>query len=166
MKRRILLLDATAERYHLETHRVETLPHDEREDYFTLHGEALCQYLLRRDPASLVIARGPMAFLAGNKATVGYLSPLTGVPHYSFVGGRAAAQLYNLDLDAILLTGTASAGIYVVLSGRAPSLQVDYHSSDGLPSGQRAAFYHLVEAELGGDAEAGSVLTLGEGALH
>ncbi|MFN2230987.1 MAG: aldehyde ferredoxin oxidoreductase N-terminal domain-containing protein [Anaerolineae bacterium] len=166
MKRRILLLDAAAERYHLETHRVETLPHDEREDYFTLHGEALCQYLLRRDPASLVIARGPMAFLAGNKATVGYLSPLTGVPHYSFVGGRAAAQLYNLDLDAILLTGTASAGIYVVLSGRAPSLQVDYHSSDGLPSGQRAAFYHLVEAELGGDAEAGSVLTLGEGALH
>jgi aldehyde:ferredoxin oxidoreductase len=166
MKRRILILDAAGQSHHLETLRVETLPHDEREDYFTLQGEALCQYLLRRAPSSLAIARGPMAYLAGNKATVGYLSPLTGVPHYSFVGGRAASQLFDLGLDAILLTGTAPAGTYAVLSGRAPSLQVDYRSSDGLPSGQRAATYHLVKAELGGDAEAGSVLAVGEGALH
>jgi aldehyde:ferredoxin oxidoreductase len=166
MKRRILILDAATERYRLETLRVETLPHDEREDYLTLHGEALCQYLLRRDPSSLALARGPMVYLAGNKATVGYLSPLTGVPHYSFVGGRAAAQLYNLGLDAILLAGTASGTAYAVLSGRAPALQVTYRSSDSLPSGQRAAFYHLVETELGGDAEAGSILTVGEGALY
>ena len=166
MKRRILLLDPARESYRLETLRVATAPHDGREDYFTFHGEALCQYLLRRDASSLVIARGPMAFLAGNKATVGYLSPLTGVPHYSFVGGRAAAQLFALGLDAIVLAGASLSAGYVVLAGRAPSLQVSYRGSDALPSGQRAAFYHLVEAELAGAAEAGSVLTLGEGALH
>jgi hypothetical protein len=49
----------------------------------------------------LVIARGPLPFLSGNKATVGYISPLTQVPHYNFVGGRAAAQLLNLGLDVI-----------------------------------------------------------------
>jgi aldehyde:ferredoxin oxidoreductase len=108
MKRRILILDPAGRSYRLETLRVETLSHDGREDYFTLHGEALCQYLLRREPSSLVIARGPMAYLAGNKATVGYLSPLTGVPHYSFVGGRGAAQLYNLGLDAVLPSTVSS----------------------------------------------------------
>ena len=59
--------------------------------------------MLRRDPSCMVIARGPMPFLAGNKATVGYLSPLTGLPHYSFVGGRAAAQLFDLGLDGLSL---------------------------------------------------------------
>ncbi len=166
MKRRILLLDPAGARYRLETLRVDTAPHDEREDYFTLHGEALCQYLLRRDPSWLVIARGPMAFLAGNKATVGYLSPLTGVPHYSFVGGRAAAQLFALGLDAIVLAGTSPSDRSIVLSGRAPSLQLSCRGSDDLPPGQRAAFYHLVETELAGAAEAGSVFTVGEGALH
>jgi aldehyde:ferredoxin oxidoreductase len=166
MKRRLLLLDAARQRYRLETLRVETLAHDEREDYFTLHGEALCQYLLRRDPSALVIARGPLAYLAGNKATVGYLSPLTGVPHYSFVGGRAAAQLFHLGLEAIVLAGARSSQAYVVVSRRAPALQIEYRASDDLPTGQRAAFYHLVEAELGGEAEAGSVFTIGEGALH
>jgi aldehyde:ferredoxin oxidoreductase len=166
MKRRILILNPAGQSHRLETLRVEAAPHDEREDYFSFHGEALCQYLLRRDPSCLVIARGPMAFLAGNKATVGYLSLLTGVPHYSFVGGRGAAQLFSLGLDAIVLAGASPSGAYAVLSGRAPSLKVDYRSSDDLPSGQRAAFYHLVEAELGETAEAGSVFTVGEGALH
>lgn len=166
MKRRILFLDPAAASYRLETLRVETAPHDEREDYFTFHGEALCQYLLQRDPSWLVIARGPMAFLAGNKATVGYLSPLTGVPHYSFVGGRAAAQLFALGLDAIVLAGSSPSDRSIVLSGRAPSLQLSFRDSDGLPSGQRAAFYHLVTSELDGSAETGSVLTLGDGALH
>jgi len=46
MKRRILILDPAGQSYRLETLRVGTAPHDEREDYFTLHGEALCQYLL------------------------------------------------------------------------------------------------------------------------
>ncbi|MBN1641163.1 MAG: hypothetical protein JXA09_08000 [Anaerolineae bacterium] len=166
MNRRLLLLDPERHAYRLETLRVETLPHDEREAYLTLHGEALCQYLLRRDPASLVIARGPFAFLAGNKATVGYLSPLTGVPHYSFVGGRAAAQLFSLGLDAIVFAGGGDSRTVVTVSGRAPDLEVGYARDLDLPDGQRAAFYALVAAALDGDAERGSVFTVGEGALH
>ena len=166
MKRRLLILDATKQSFRLETLRTETLSHDAQQAYLTLHGEALCQYLLRRDPQWVIVARGPFAFLAGNKATVGYLSPLTGVPHYSFVGGRAAAQLLNLGLDAIVLTGEAETEAYVVLSGRAPALQVAFKPADSLPGGQRAAFYHLVGTELDGDAEQGSVFTIGEGAHH
>ncbi|HUV88575.1 MAG TPA: aldehyde ferredoxin oxidoreductase C-terminal domain-containing protein [Anaerolineae bacterium] len=101
MNRRLLLINSAARRWRLETLPVETLNKDPREDYLVLSGETLCQYLLRRDAGALVIARGPLPFLSGNKATVGYVSPLTGVPHYSLVGGRAAAQLFNLGLDAI-----------------------------------------------------------------
>jgi len=101
MNRRLLLIDPATRRWRLETLPVETLNKDPREDYLVLSGETLCQYLLRRDAGTLVIARGPLPFLSGNKATVGYVSPLTGVPHYSLVGGRAAAQLLNLGLDAI-----------------------------------------------------------------
>jgi aldehyde:ferredoxin oxidoreductase len=101
MNRRILVVDPSTEHWRLETLHVETLEKDPREDYLVLSGETLCQYLLRRAPDALVIARGPLAFLSGNQASVGYVSPLTGVPHYSFVGGRAAAQVFNLGLDAI-----------------------------------------------------------------
>ena len=166
MKRRLLMIDTGRQSWRLETLRVETLAHDEREEYLTLHGEALCQYILRRDPSALIVARGPMAFLAGNKATVGYLSPLTGVPHYSFVGGQAAAQLLNLGLDAIVLAGEAQVEHYLVISGRAPDLDVQFKAAGALPGGQRAAFYHLLEAELAGNAGAGSVFCLGEGARH
>lgn len=166
MKRRLLTIHADRSSYTLETLTVESLPRDAREEYLTLHGESLCQYLLRRDPASLIVARGPFAFLAGNKATVGYLSPLTGLPHYSFVGGRAAAQLFNLGLDAIVFAGGGPSDQYVVVSGRAPDLEVQFRAATDLPQGQRAAFYALIERELAGDAERGSVFTLGEGAAH
>ncbi|MFN2228816.1 MAG: hypothetical protein ACK2VA_03510, partial [Anaerolineae bacterium] len=95
MNRRLLLINSVAQSWRLETLNTEMLK-DPHEDYLVLSGEALCQYLLRRDYDALIIARGPMPFLSGNKASVGYVSPLTGVPHYSFVGGRAAAQLLNL----------------------------------------------------------------------
>lgn len=52
--------------------------------------------MLREDADTLVIARGPMPFLSGNKTMVGYISPLTGLPHYSAVGGRSFAELLNL----------------------------------------------------------------------
>jgi aldehyde:ferredoxin oxidoreductase len=167
MHRRLLLIDSAARRWRLETLQIETLDKDSREDYFVLSGEALCQYLLRRDRGVLVIARGPMPFLSGNKASVGYVSPLTGVPHYSFVGGRAAAQLLNLGLDAICLQGAQAdlpLSYYLVVSGRAPNLTVEFKPSDALPSGQREAYYWLLERELGSDTHAGSILTLGEGA--
>ena len=80
MKRRLLVIDAAAERWRLESLQVETLEKAPREDYFVLSGETLGQYLLRRDPGALIIARGPLPFLSGNKATVAYVSPLTGVP--------------------------------------------------------------------------------------
>jgi aldehyde:ferredoxin oxidoreductase len=166
MKRRLLIIDADQQSSRLETLRVETLPHDEREAYLTLHGEALCQYLLRREPSSLIFARGPLAFLAGNKTTVGYISPLTDVPHYSFVGGRAAAQLFDLGLDAIVLLPGGHPDHYIVVSGRAPNLDVRFRNAGDLPSGQRGAYYHLVATELDGTAESGSVFTLGDGAHH
>ncbi|MBC7250874.1 MAG: hypothetical protein H5T62_11380 [Anaerolineae bacterium] len=172
MYRRVLLINPAARSWRLETFRVETLEKDPREDYFVLSGEALCQYLLRRDPGALVIARGPMPFISGNKASVGYVSPLTGLPHYSFVGGRAAAQLLNLGLDAICFQSAsqqigqsrASNPPIVVVSNRAPDLSVEFKPADELPAGQRSAFYWLLERELSGDRHAGSIFTLGEGA--
>ena len=171
MKRRVLVIDSAAERWRLWSLQVEALQKDPREDYFLLSGEALCQYILRRDPGGLVIARGPLAFLSGNKASLGYISPLTSVPHYSFVGGRAAAQLLNLGLDAIWFQGSGqpeadppAASSYVVVSGRAPDLEVEFKPAGDLPGGQRSAFYWLLERELAGDAHSGSIFTLGEGA--
>jgi aldehyde:ferredoxin oxidoreductase len=167
--RRLLLVDASSQKWRLETLHVEALDKDPREDYFVLSGETLCQCLLRRDPGALIIARGPMPFISGNKASVGYVSPLTGVPHYSFVGGRAGAQLLNLGLDAICFE-SASRQIsnfqppIITFSGRAPNLVVEFKSADALPKGQRSAYYWLLEQELGGDTHAGSVFTLGEGA--
>jgi aldehyde:ferredoxin oxidoreductase len=176
MNRRLLLVDPATGRWRLETLQVETLEKDPREDYFVLSGETLCQYLLRRDPGALVIARGPMPFLSGNKASVGYVSPMTGLPHYSFVGGRAAAQLLALGLDAICFQANQRIGKsanrqasksvrpYIVISGRAPGLTVEFKSPDDLPAGQRSAFYWLLERELEGDRHAGTIFTLGEGA--
>ena len=170
MNRRLLLIDPAAGRWRLETLQVETLEKDPREDYFVLSGETLCQYLLRRDPGALVIARGPLPFLSGNKVSVGYVSPLTGVPHYSFVGGRAAAQLLNLGLDAICLHSPTLPHSHtdpfpiIVISGRAPNLTVIFKPAAELPTGQRSGFYWLVERELCGDKHAGSIFTLGEAA--
>jgi aldehyde:ferredoxin oxidoreductase len=175
MKRRILQIEVHAKNWRLETLPVESVEHDPREDYFVLSGETLCQYLLRRDSDALVIARGPMPFLSGNKASVGYISPLTGLPHYSFVGGRAAAQLLNLGLDGIcfgkpgFLEKPGLPGVprfYLVISGRAPNLCVEFKPADEIPPGQRSAYYWLVERELGGRRYSGSVFTLGEAAFH
>jgi aldehyde:ferredoxin oxidoreductase len=166
MNRRLLHIDPIARRWRLEMLNVETLQKDPREDYFALSGETLCQYLLRRNQKALAVARGPMPFLSGNKATVGYISPLTAVPHYSFVGGRAAAQLLNLGLDAICFQDarTPVSSSYIVVSGRAPNLAVEFKPSEALPSGQRSAYYWLLEQELDGDTHSGSIFTLGEGA--
>ena len=170
MHRRLLFIDPTTQHWWLETLRVETPEQGPREDYFVLSGETLCQYLLRRDRDALIIARGPMPFLSGNKASVGYVSPLTGVPHYSFVGGRAAAQLVNLGLDAICFRSTnpptdQPAGPPVVtIAGRAPNLTVAFKPADDLPRGQRSAFYWLIDRELNGDSHSGSIFTVGEGA--
>ena len=103
--RRLLILDAKKQRYRLRLLHPATLDKDPRAEYFLLSGEALCHYLLHQDPDALVIARGPLPFLSGNKTTVGYISPLTGMPHYSFVGGRGFAELLNLGLDAVVLSG-------------------------------------------------------------
>jgi aldehyde:ferredoxin oxidoreductase len=151
----------------METLAVESLEKDPREEYLVLSGEPLCQYLLRRAPDSLIIARGPTPFLTGNKATVGYISPLTGLPHYSYFGGRVAAQLFYLDIDAIALRTShhSSTNLPIItVSGRGPSMDLEFKARDGLPSGQRGAFHWLVEQELGGSPQSGSVITLGDGA--
>jgi hypothetical protein len=168
VERRILRIEPAAHRWQLETFAVESLEKDPREEYLVLSGEPLCQYLLRRDPDALIIARGPTPFLTGNKATVGYISPLTGLPHYSYVGGRVAVQLFNLGLDAIAFESPHPASTnlpIIIVSGRAPSLALEFKEQNGLPSGQRGAFYWLVEKELNGDAQSGSALTLGDGAF-
>ena len=167
MERRILRIEPAALRWQVEMLQVESLEKDPREEYLVLSGEPLCQYLLRRDPDALIIARGPTPFLTGNKATVGYISPLTGLPHYSYVGGRVAAQLFNLGLDAIAFTSPhpRSADLPIVtVGGRVPSLALEFREHEDMPSGQRGAFYWLVDTELNGDAKSGSVLTLGDGA--
>lgn len=161
--RRILFLEPGRRRY-----RLQLLPPSV--DLPILGGEALCHALLGEVSGlpetgrPMVIARGPMPFLSGNKTTVGYISPLTGLPHYSFVGGRAFAELLNLGLDALVLVGEGDPAAYAVVSGRAPHLTVAWHPDEGLPSGQRQAYYWLLERELDGHAERGSVLTVGEGA--
>jgi aldehyde:ferredoxin oxidoreductase len=170
MNRRLLHLDATKRCWWLETLDTDGVQKDPREDYFVLTGEPLCQYLLRRHSAAMIIARGPMPFLSGNKATIGYISPLTGVPHYSFVGGRAAAQLLNLGLDAICLQPPQrpehqDPQCYVVVSGRAPALKIEFKPAQDLPAGQRSAFYWLLEHELDDNRHVGSIFTIGEGAL-
>jgi aldehyde:ferredoxin oxidoreductase len=164
--RRLLILEPGRRRYRLRLLEPSI-------DCFLLSGEALCQRLLREDPDIMVFARGPMPFLSGNKTTVGYVSPQTGLPHYSFVGGRGFAELLNLGLDAIVLTGKAQVdahlgrprcGEYIAVSGRAPHLSVEWKQADDLPMGQRGAFYWLLEHELGGQADQGSIFTIGEGA--
>jgi aldehyde:ferredoxin oxidoreductase len=160
--RRLLILEPAQRRYRLRLLEPSV-------DYLLLGGEVLCQFLLREDPKALVIARGPMPFLSGNKTTVGYVSPLTRLPHYSFVGGRGFAELFNLGLDAIVLSGKglpdeALADEYVVVSGRAPGLTLEWKSAAELPSGQRSAYYWLLDQELGGQPDRGSIFAVGEGA--
>ncbi|MGD8398512.1 MAG: aldehyde ferredoxin oxidoreductase N-terminal domain-containing protein, partial [Anaerolineae bacterium] len=156
--RRLLVLDAARRRYHLRLLAPTA-------DVPLLGGEALCHVVLREDPGCLILARGPMPFLSGNKLTVGYRSPLTRLPHYSFVGGRAFAELLNLGLDAIVFRGDgAQAGLYAVVSGRAPALEVAWRSAADLPRGQRSAYYWLLARELDSQPERGSCLTIGEGA--
>ena len=171
MNRRLLHLNPIRKEWHVETLQTGNLEKDQREDYLFLSGEALCQYLLRRTPESLVISRGPLPYLSGNKTTVGFISPLTGYPHYSIVGGRAAAHLFYLGLDAIVFSGgtpgsqrEATPPPYVLISGRAPDLKVEFKDAEMLPTGQRSAFYWLVANELAGNEGDGSVFTLGEGA--
>lgn len=171
---RILILDPDQRRYRLRLLQPLALEKDSGAGYQLLSGEVLCQYLLREDPEALVLARGPMPFLSGNKTTVGYLSPLTGLPHYSFVGGRSFAELLNLGLDAIVFagqgrpenaqTGKPRPGEYVVISGRAPDLTVAWRPAEDLPAGQRSAFYWLLVRELEGQRERGSIFTIGQGA--
>ena len=114
----------------------------------------------------MVICRGPMPFLPANKVAVGYVSPLTNVPHHSFVGGRAASALLSLGLDAVVLTNPLPVANehYVKISGRLPDLEVEFRAGASLPRGQRAAFYYLLENELGGKTGSGSIFALGEGA--
>jgi aldehyde:ferredoxin oxidoreductase len=162
--RRLLILDAKRKRHRLRLLRPATLAADPRADYSLLSGEALCQYLLYENPDDLIIARGPMPFLSGNKTTVGYVSPLTGLPHYSFVGGRGFSELLNLGLDAVVLSGENPRQEYVVVSGRAPQLQVAWKPAEELPTGQRSAFYWLLERELDSHGDQGSIFTVGEGA--
>ena len=167
--RRLLMLDTKRRRYRLRLLNPVVLNQEPNADYLLLHGEALCHYLLREDPAAQIIARGPLPFLSGNKTTIGYLSPLTRLPHYSFVGGRGFAELLNLGLDAIVLCGEGRADEdyqheYVVISGRAPHLTVEWKSAVSLPSGQRSAYYWLLEHELDGQPERGSIFAVGEGA--
>ena len=50
------------------------------------------------------------------------------------------------------------------MSGRAPNLVVEFKPSEPLPTGQRSAYYWLLERELNGDTHAGSIFTLGEAA--
>ena len=164
-KRRVLRVDGSKRTFSLHRLDSEHLDKDPREDYLVLSGEALAQYLLRRDRTCIVLARGPMPYMFANKTTVGYVSPLTGLPHYSFVGGRSAVAMAKMGLDAVVLASPLpdASAAYLTIAGRVPDLEVRFHDDPRLPQGQRAGLYYLREKELGGD-DGGSIYTLGEGA--
>ena len=167
-KRFILKIDAGNRSFKLESIDPANLQKNDQEDYSIFWGESLAQYLLRQNPHDLVIARGPLVRFPSNKAAVGYISPLTGVPHYSFVGGQSFREIWSLGLDAIVLTNPLddTAEHYVEISGHAPDVNVKFVLDESLPKGQRSAYYYLVTKELGGNALWGSVFTLGYGAYH
>jgi aldehyde:ferredoxin oxidoreductase len=173
--RRVLYLDP-ASRRHIYRRLVWRGPSaDDPADYTLLWGEALCQYILRRQPDALIIARGPLSYLSGNKATVGYISPITGVPHYSFVGGQGFAALVDLGLDAIVFAPSVgdeppsretAQELCIHITGRAPSLEVHWLTIADIPSGQRSATHWLVDRVLEGQPERGSVFVTGEAARY
>jgi aldehyde:ferredoxin oxidoreductase len=167
VKRQILLIDSASKQFQVETLDVEALEKDPREEYLVLSGEPLCQYFLRKNPDAMIIARGPTPFLTGNKTTVGYISPLTGLPHYSYIGGRVAAQLFNLGIDAIVFqsqSNSTSDKSVIVVHGHGPSLSLEFKEYTDLPTGQRSAYHWLIEKELNGNEQNGSILTIGDGA--
>jgi len=53
---------------------------------------------------------------------------------------------------------------YIVVTGRAPHLSVEWRPAAALPSGQRSVFYWLLEQELDMQTDRGSVFTVGEAA--
>ena len=167
-KKYILKIDARNKSFTLEDIDPSVLQKDDREDYSIFWGESLAQYLLRQNPDDLVIARGPLVRFPSNKSTVGYISPLTCVPHYSFVGGQSFREIWSLGLDAIILTNPldATADHYINVSGHIPNIQVQFVSDESLPTGQRSAYYYLVSKELDGNVLWGSIFTLGHGAYH
>ena len=167
IERQVLWIDTTAQSWHLEIIENNKIGIGSRENYLVLSGETLCHYLLCRSPDTLIIARGPLPYMTGNKATVGFISPLTGVPNYGYVGGRVAAHLFYLGLDAIAFTASDASPTdppVITVSGNSLSRSLKFQTSEGLPTGQRSAWYWLIDKELDGDAQSGSVLTLGEGA--
>ncbi len=167
-KKFILKIDARNRAFTLENIDPANLQKDAREDYSIFWGESLAQYLLRQNPDDLVITRGPFVRFPFNKATVGYVSPLTGVPHYSFVGGQSFREIWSLGLDAVVFTNPldSTAEHYVEISGHVPDVQARFVLDESLPRGQRSAYYYLVSKELDGNALWGSVFTLGHGAYH
>ena len=133
-KRFVLKIDAKKKSYTLDDIGPASLNQDPRENYSILWGESLAQYLLRQNPDDLVITRGPLVRFPINKVTVGYISPLTGVPHYSFVGGQSVRELWQLGLDAVVFTNELddNADYYVKISGHAPNIQVEFIKDDSL----------------------------------
>ena len=167
-KRFTLKIHVSNRSFTLEDIDPASLQKDAREDYSVFWGESLAQYLLRQNPDDFIITRGPLTRFPANKATVGYISPLTDVPHYSFVGGQSFREMWYLGLDAIVFTGAldSTAEHYVKIWGHAPNVQVQFISDESLPRDQRSAYYYLVSKELGGEKEGGSIFTLGRGAYH
>jgi len=167
-KRFILKINAGRKSFTLEEIDPLSLQRGTQENYAILWGESLAQYLLRQNPDDMVIARGPLVRFPSNKATVGYISPLTGVPHYSFVGGQSFRELWQLGLDAIVFTNPLddTAEHYVTVTGHVPDIDVQFVSDESLPGGQRSAYYYLVSKELEGEKLWGSIFTLGHGAYH
>lgn len=167
-KKFALKINAKSKSFTIMEIDTDHLDKEPQENYMLFWGESLAHYLLKRYPESLVITRGPLVRFPINKSTIGYISPLTGVPHYSFVGGKSFRELWYLGLDAIIFTEPFEdiADHYIAISGHVPNIQVRFVSDDSLPEGQRSAYYYLVSKELGDDRTRGSIFTLGHGSYH
>ncbi len=81
-KKFILKINAKSKSFTIIELDSDHLDKEPQENYTLFWGESLAQYLLKQYPQSLIITRGPLVRFPINKSTIGYISPLTGVPHY------------------------------------------------------------------------------------
>ena len=127
-----------------------------------------------KDPENeIVIAMGPICgntnYPGSGKSLVVSLSPMTGVPVDSNVGGYFGPFLKFSGFDALELTGKAARDLIVFIDGDSGSIQV-FESPEGLESDTHILADKLTHAFAASEAEADlaavSVVSAGRGAEH
>jgi aldehyde:ferredoxin oxidoreductase len=109
----------------------------------------------------LVFSAGPLAdvrsFSGSGKASVVTLSPLTGIPVDSSVGGNLGSCLAACGFDALVVRGTSTAGLVLTIDGRLRSVRLE--EDDAVPADTHEAA-PCVAARYGRAAGAGGHVTI------